>query len=456
MAVLCNLSCISSIAQQTRIVIYPNKPTRLYGSRASQLQGEVAKKNGDFMSITGAAELTWKIHVSSSGLYQVKICYGAKAGDAVNKIEISSYPKTISLPVRSTTGVWGDGSFEEILIENTLSLKKGSQEIIMKAPPFQEPIEFRNIELIPLKAKSSIDADRIRAHNARAKSDWLAKAGYGLMFHWTSQSVDHEGKKKPYKEAVEEFDLNTFVNMVEETGARYVLFTVGHAEPYCPAPIKAWEKYHPDHTTKRDLIMEMANMLNDKKIKLMCYFPTHVIGKYPKVSEQEFTRINKDILKEFGQRYGDKVAGYWFDGWYQCFEEYPAVSFEDFFKACKEGNPDRIIALNSWIYPGVTEWQEYWAGEAASPVLPPVKGTVERGPGKGLRYQALIIMEPYWVQEKMEMPHPRFNDEELSNYIRKCNEEGGSVTINLGIYQNGKIGDKALAVMKKVKSRLRQ
>ncbi|HUQ67775.1 MAG TPA: alpha-L-fucosidase, partial [Flavitalea sp.] len=213
--------------------------------------------------------------------------------------------------------------------------------------------------------------------------------------------------------------------------------------------------YHPGHTTKRDLINEMAIALNAKGIKLMCYFPTHVVGKYKKVPANEFTKINHEVMTEFGKRYGAKVAGYWFDGWYQCFEQYPDFSFKDFYKACKAGNPNRIIALNSWIYPAITEWQEYWAGEAASPVALPESGTLKRGPGKGLRYQSLIIMEPYWVQAKAQMPDPRFTSEELSKYIRDCMERGGAVTINMGIYQNGTVGKKALEVMKQVKEQIR-
>ena len=120
------------------------------------------------------------------------------------------------------------------------------------------------------------------------------------------------------------------------------------------------------------------------------------------------------------------------------------------------GNPERIIALNSWIYPAVTEWQEYWAGETASPVEVPVAGTVSRGPGKGLRYQALLIMEPYWVQEKKTIAEPRFTAEQLSEYIKKCMDNGGAVTINLGIYQDGKVGEKALEIMKEVKKRIRK
>ncbi|HTF27395.1 MAG TPA: alpha-L-fucosidase [Flavitalea sp.] len=451
-----SLGCLSSNAQKsTNVTVKPNTITFLYGTKASGLEGKVVKKNGDFMRFDGVSKLEWRIDVPSAGLYAVKISYGSKKAGKDDRIEISSGKKMIKYSVRPTAGVWGEGSFERIVLDETLSLEKGAQVLSIVVPGNDQVFDFRNLELMPVAAKSVIQTDEKSAHDSRAKSDWLAKAGYGLMFHWTSQSINQDGTIKAFDQAVEDFDLNAFVKMVEETGAGYVLFTIGHAEPYCPAPIKSWERYHPAHTAKRDLVMEMADKLNAKGIKLMCYFPTHVIGKYRKVGEREFSQINRDIMTEFGQRYGDKVAGYWFDGWYQCFEEYPGFSFKDFFTACKAGYSGRIISLNSWIYPAVTEWQEYWAGEAASPVNTPVNGTVERGPGKGLRYQALIIMEPYWVQQKTEMPDPRFNDEELSDYIEKCNAEGGAVTINLGIYQNGKIGDKALQTMKKVKARLR-
>ena len=97
------------------------------------------------------------------------------------------------------------------------------------------------------------------------------------MFHWTSQSIGTDGTIKPFAQAVADFPLRQFVEMVEATGAGYVLFTVGHAQPYCPAPLASWEKYHPGKTTKRDLVAEMAQALNAKGIKLMCYFPTQGI-----------------------------------------------------------------------------------------------------------------------------------------------------------------------------------
>ena len=459
--IFAGIRSLTATAQQpgTLIPVKANKVSYLYGTRAPITEGSAARQNGDFIKFTGPARIEWTIQVTAAGAYEVRLCHAVKSATNGNRVTIASGNSTISYKLMPTQGVWGTGSFERILLKDTLTLKAGNQQIILTIPGTAkgDPVmDFRCLELIPVAAKLSIEADQMEALRSRANSDWLAKAGYGLMFHWTSQSVNKDGTQKSYTDAVDGFDLKAFVKMVKSTGAGYVLFTIGHAEPYCPAPVKSWEKYHPGHTTKRDLIAEMADALNTESIKLMCYFPTHVVAKYQKVTEKEFSEINNEVITEFGQRYGKKVVGYWFDGWYQCFEEYPNVSFPDFFKACKAGNPDRIIALNSWIYPAVTEWQEFWAGETASPVELPKNGTLERGPGKGLRYQSLLIMEPYWVQEKPEIPDPRFSVEELSEYIKECMQQGGAVTINMGIYQDGSVGKKALQVMQGVKAQIRK
>ena len=107
--------------------------------------------------------------------------------------------------------------------------------------------------------------------SARASFDWMAETGYGLMFHWTSGTPQRDGSRKSFEEAVNNFDVEKFVNMVDETGAGYVIFPIGHVQSYCPAPIKSWERIHPGQTAKRDLIEELANALNAKDIRLICY-----------------------------------------------------------------------------------------------------------------------------------------------------------------------------------------
>lgn len=443
------------------IAVKTDGVTCLYGTTSIKKEGLVSRQNGDFLRFTGAATLEWTINIASAGLYEINFSYSLKPDSVAGReVSILFEKGSMSYNLASTNGVFGAGSYERIRVKDAMKLETGTQAIILKVPPYtkgQQPLDLRCVELIPIAAKNLIEKENDKARKSRASTDWFSKAGYGVMFHWTSQSVNKDGTNKPYEEAVANFDLNSFVNMVEATGAKYVLFTIGHAKAFCPAPLKSWEKYHPGQTTKRDLIREMADALNAKNIKLMCYFPTHVVAKMGKADLEEFTKINIEVMSEFGKRYGNKVAGYWFDGWYQCYERYPDFSFEKFFKACKVGNANRIIAINSWIYPAVTEWQEYWAGETASSVQPPpVGGSFTRGPGKGLRFQSLLIMEPYWVQQSKTIPEPLFKADKLSDYIKKCMTNGGAVTINLGIYQEGTVGEKALEIMKEVKRQVRK
>src|SRR5258706_3707099 len=447
-------------APTTAVAVNAQAPTYLYGGQASKLEGDIKRRGGDNFAWKGSGAITWEVQVAKSGEYAVGLCHAAELGAAGQELQIAGGGGQLNYALQSTKGVFrGNMAYEMVPVMGSLSLEAGKQTItlsITNAPAGKPLLAFRSLELTLLSAKAAIEADRQEAGRSRASTEWLSKAGYGLMVHWTSQSVGRDGTNKPFAQAVWGFPLDLVFGNVEATGAGYVLFTVGHAQPYCPAPLSSWEKNHPRKTTKRDLIAEMAQALNPKGIKLMCYFPTHVIGKYPKASSEEFTQITSDILKEFGDRYGDKVAGYWFDGFYQCFEKYPDFSFRDFYKVCKAGNPNRIIAVNSWIYPNVTEWQDYWAGEPASPVALPVAGPNARGPRQGLPYQALLIMEPYWVQQKVEMPRPQFDAQKLGDYISGCMKNGGAVTINLGIYQDGSVDPRALDVLKEVRQRIRK
>lgn len=447
-------------SQMTAVQVNSQAPTYLYGGQASKLEGDVKRRGGDNFAWKGSGAVTWEVQIAKSGEYAVGLCHAAEPGAAGQELQIASSGGQLNYTVRSTEGAFrGNMAYEMVPVIGSLSLAAGKQTItlsITNAPAGKPLLAFRSLELTPLSANAAIEADRQEARRSRASTEWLSQTGYGLMFHWTSQSIGRDGTIKPFAQAVADFPLDRFVEMVAATGAGYVLFTVGHAQPYCPAPLSSWEKYFPGKTTKRDLIAEMAQALNAKGIKLMCYFPTHVVGKYPNASSKEFTQMTSDILKEFGERYGEKIAGYWFDGFYQCFEKYPDFSFRDFYNVCKAGNSKRIIAVNSWIYPSVTEWQDYWAGETASPVGLPVNGTNARGPGQGLRYQALLIMEPYWVQQKVEMPKPQFEAQTLGDYISQCMKNGGAVTINLGIYQDGSVDPRAVDVLKEVRQRIRK
>ena len=453
---LCVLAVSEMKAQS--LEIKRNKSSFLYGAQAS-VTGDIKRQNGDFFPWKGNAEMAWNIVIPANEKYDLYLIAGVPEESENLPLHFDIGNISFEFPLHPTSGwVGGSSNFQRIKIGSALSLPKGDQKLVLKTAGIMGDhvlFNLRSVEMVPLSALPAKEKDRKRAEAARASTEWQVKAGYGLMFHWTSQSVNPDGTNKPYEQAVNEFDVTQFANMVESTGAGYVIFTIGHAEQYCPAPIKSWEACHPGKTTQRDLIGEIADALNKKDIRFICYLHSLGTASFRRQSNQDFFKTFKGILTEIGNRYRQKIAGYWFDCWYQIFEGYPEIPFRDFYKITKTGNKDRIICLNSWIYPAVSPWQDYWAGETASPISPPENGFLKEGCVTDLPYHVLLIMEPYWVQEKGEMPDPRFNADELSDYIRKCSENGGAVTVNMGIYQNGAVGEKALQVMKDVKNQIR-
>src|SRR6267143_4871089 len=285
----------SQNSQTTAVQVNSQAPTYLYGKQASKLEGDVKRRGGDNFAWKGSGAVTWEVQIAKSGEYAVGLCHAAEPDAAGQELQIASSGGQLKYTLRSTKGAFrGNMAYEIVPVMGSLTLAEGKQTItlsITNAPAAKPLLAFRSLELTPLSANAVIEADRQEARRSRASTEWLSKAGYGLMFHWTSQSIGRDGTIKPFAQAVADFPLDRFVEIVAATGAGYVLFTVGHAQPYCPAPLSSWEKYFPDRTTKRDLIAEMAQALNAKGIKLMCYFPAHVIGKYRTSSSQEFTQM---------------------------------------------------------------------------------------------------------------------------------------------------------------------
>ena len=58
------------------------------------------------------------------------------------------------------------------------------------------------------------------------------------------------------------------------------------------------------------------------------------------------------------------------------------------------------------------------------------------------------------MQQRVDMPRPRFTAQQLGDYISRCKANGGAVTINLGIYQDGTVDPNAVDVLKEVRKRV--
>ncbi len=431
----------------------------LYGNEVTATSGNNKQLAAHWQN-TGGGLFTWQKDIQEEGSYEVAISYSTNDPGTVAKLS-GGDKDTVAAELQVTSGYypekknWYQFNCERRQMPGKLYLHKGKNTISLRLITRSRDREtiLYAIELLPVAQKALMKKDRDSALKMHANTSWFAKIPYGVMFHWTSQTMPEHGTLKPYNEAVEDFDVGAFVNMVVKTGAGYVVLTTNHAEPYFPAPLKEWEKIYPGHTTRRDLVEEIADSLQQRHIKLFLYLATHVYAKFDKVSDEEFRRLNYTLIREIGERYKKKVAGYWFDGWYQCYEKHPSFDFEQFYKICKAGNPGRLVCFNTWLYPIITLWQDYWAGEVYSIGNPPVSRVIDKGPGRGLQTQNLIVMETEgWLHTSADtkIPAPHLKAPELINFISRS-EGKGPVTVNIQIYQDGRISDEALAVMEQVK-----
>jgi Alpha-L-fucosidase len=446
---------------------------RLYGATAADIGGNAQL---DQLKISvkckDSSTIKWNLTASEAGQYDLFIsCAVPSPGFG---LEISSGSNSVKANLTPSEGVYrsieGDWffNFERSRLDGRLQLTRGVNPVTLhlSGADKDQAVRFRCLEVLPVSASAEMTDVEAKARADRASTDWFVKAGYGVMFHWTDFTQPREGTKKPYPDAVEAFDVNAFADLLEQMGAGYVIFTLNHAHPHCPAPIRAWETVHPQWTTRRDLIGDIADALKKHAIRLILYINSPVMTKFGKTgetglyeltfSEEQFTHIHKDILSEIGSRYGEKLAGYWFDSWYQSLAAYPDVPVESIYRYTKVGNPNRVTALNFWIFPVLTPWQDYWAGEFNRLQNSFPSRYIRRGAGKGFQAHGLLSMLESWVHsDPGPIPPPQFSVQDLVAYVKANMERQAVTTINIGIYQDGTVEQSSLEMMRQLRRAIR-
>jgi len=441
--------------------------TEVDSSTIILLRGDTAKLNGKLTYNPGpnwiegwtnpSDVVFWRIKLPEAGDYEIALTYACAKGAGGSELEVATENSKVTGIVRETSGwVGGWQNFERIPLHRTLRLPAGISTIavrITQKAETDEIIRLHALELISPTVKNAMAAAKERAERLRASTDWFVAAQYGVMFHWTPGTQPRRGAQKRFPEAVRDFDVNTFADMVKETGAGYVIFTAVHGIQWFPGPIQTIEKILPGRTCQRDLIGDMADALQKRGIKLILYYH-HGVGDYEwskasgfyQKDKSQFFENERDILTEIGLRYGKKVAGYWFD------DRYPLQPFEKLYRATKAGNSDRIVAWNSWILPKTTDFQEYYAGEfgGALRALPEASYFQEEGPAAGLQPHVLIFLDDPWHHgyPNTDIAPPLFTNQQLIDYVKNCNARNVPVTMNLGIYQDGTVSPATLEQMK--------
>jgi len=461
-------------AQTTAIRIDPADVTKLMWDRA-EAHGfpPLAKPPGSEGPPWGTENwtsreqyLAWDVEVPRAGQYLVSVLYLCKPGSADSEYEIAAGPSKLSSMVRETGNAWRKPGWDRPELPGTLRLPARRTKITLRitkpAPGAANLIDFRALELILPSVKKAMEE---RAAKQRPDMAWFVAAKYGLKFFWTASTQPRRGPAKPFCEAVRDFDVKRFADMVEETGAGYVLLSGTRAKFWFPGPIPEIEKILPGRTCERDLIGEIADELNRRGIRLMIHLgwpamdPDYVrVTHYVDADKTIWARHFCSIVSGIGRRYGVRLSGTYLACQFETYLYPYKVPWEAMTIAARTGNPNRLVTFNHWIFPKLTEFQDYWVGESNGLLLhPPEPGVFRTGPQAGMQPHMLQYLDDSWEHLKPDtaIKAPLHTTEELINHVNLLIENRTVATLNVSIYQDGTISPATMEQLRALRAAIR-
>jgi hypothetical protein len=293
------------------------------------------------------------------------------------------------------------------------------------------------------------------AHNAN--TEWFRAARYGVFMHFLPG--DAAGLAR-----VGEFDVAALARQLEALGAKYLVITLGQNSGFFNAPNAAYDRYTGyapgERCATRDLPLDLYRALQPRGIRLMLYLPCQAPnqdaraqkafglaeGKRDQPIDLEFATKWAQVIQEWSDRYGEKVAGWWFDGGYEHIHFNEAIA-RVYAAAARHGNSRALVTFN----PGVrlihyTQAEDYTAGELNEPFdVLPVDGWVD-----GSQWHALTYLGSNWSRRDTRYP-----TDQWVRWVTTAAARGGVVTLDMGPNwdpQAGPIGALAPAQMAQVQA----
>lgn len=305
-------------------------------------------------------------------------------------------------------------------------------------------------------------------------TSWFAELKWGVFCHYLAKpplGVDPEAEKQTltpedWNRQVDAFDVRGLADQLEAVGAGYFFITLTQGSGFFCAPSEVYDRItglKVSKCSKRDLISDLHAELKPRGIPLLVYCPSEFSYKDPEARpglklthhhndtvppdrqvwrrhrQVEYMRNVEAIIRDFSNRWGPKVSGWWIDGCYEMeyrFPEDDPPNFQTLAAALRSGNPDAIVAFNTGVKTPVilnSVHEDYSAGEI-SRALPQCRGSTVELNGHHAQYHLLCFLGEFWG-----IGEPRFPDDLVTGYTRHVVGNGGVMTWEVPIRKNGLI-----------------
>ncbi len=297
-------------------------------------------------------------------------------------------------------------------------------------------------------------------------TDWFQRAGYGVFVHYLEDlqnapgQIHSLGRRTSWDACVHEFDVDRFAGAMVEAGAGYVIFTMHQRTRFLIAPNATFDRlsgYQPGEAcATRDLVEDLYQALHRKNIPLMLYWTGDGPRQDPKAGPAlgwkdpvptDYVQKWASVAREYGERYGEKVAGWWADGCYR-FIGYDEEKLAILAAALKAGNPKRIIALNPGVEDKVRPYsrhEDYTCGEQNQFLDQPVSRWVG---GEQWHILSFLGSGSSHIGATWGMPGVRYSKVDLTDYVADVNRAGGVVSVDVLLYRDGGLDRSQLEVLK--------
>jgi hypothetical protein len=286
---------------------------------------------------------------------------------------------------------------------------------------------------------------------------------WGVMTHyladWQARLHNLTMSAEEWNKLIDGFDVDKLASELQAVGASWYQISIGQNSGYYLAPNATYDKLtgiSPSKCSRRDLVTDLYRALHARGIGLMVYLPSGAPGQdkaadaalewrngpYP---NREFQVKWQQVIQEWSKRWGNRVAGWWFDGCYypnSMYRSEQPPNFRSFAAAARAGNPDAVLAFNPGVYYRIlslTPEQDFTAGEIDKPELLRIRRAAD-GKLDGVQIHMLSYLGQTWG-----MGAPRFTTEQIVAYSRKLWEAGGAVTWDVPVELNGTISQAYLS-----------
>ena len=408
---------------------------------------------------------SWTVTAADQADYAVNVLVRQKSRGTL-RIEVSAQGRPLVATLAPEARNW-----QRITLDGLLPLGKGAHEISLRLVSATGAAAFdAQVHAVELVRPAVRDALHRKALGMRANTAWFQKACYGMMVHWTRESMPLRGDRKPYNQAVADFDVEAFAGQMEQTGAGFVVFTTSHAFQYFPAPLASLDKILPGRTTKRDLVADLAEALRKRGMKLFLYYHLGAINDAAWLKASGFWETDTSrffnnwqaIISEAGERYGEKLAGWWFDDGATSYY-YRSAPWEKLNSAAKAGFPQRLVGFNPWELNSPTEFQDFFTGEGFQDpqgynrlLTPAANGRYPSGTHQGLQVSACLITERDWAHTRRDTPlaGARWNAAQLTDLLKGFIAHKNVPIFNMEITQDGHLSPQSIELFRQVAANL--